>query len=526
MDGDSFMQVKIDPPVISSSKGKKRPLILAEQVGVKYERELKGGDDFKSLVHSFFHAKKKRKNNDFWALQGLSFKGYSGDVLGIIGSNGAGKTTLCRTILGILQPDRGQIRVQGRVSSLLSLGTGFNKELSGRDNIILNGMMLGLSHKNLQKVAPFIESFSELGRFLEHPLKYYSSGMKARLGFSIAAAMDADILVIDEVLGTGDLAFREKAVVRMKELVSEARIVVVVTHDTGFVKENCNRALWIEGGQVKALGAPREVINKYEADTVNKKKPGKKRIISFQPTRQKKGTDSSIQTENMGIVFTLGRKPFWALREVNLVVKEKEILGIIGANGAGKSTLCRTLAGLYRPDYGTVRVNGEVTALLSFGAGFNNQLTGRDNIYLNGMMLGIPWRVIEELEEEIIDFAELRKGIHQPVKEYSSGMKSRLGFSIAAVIQPDIFIVDEALSAGDISFRAKAATRMQEMLEDAKTVILVSHSMKMVKKVCTRVIWLQDGMIRYDGKPKTAVKEYRKWAQERRKQRKELLPWN
>jgi len=483
------------------------PLIVAEDLAIKYEGEKEKSGDFKSLVHNYLSFNSKSKFESVWALRGVSFAGYPGDVLGVIGPNGAGKTTLCRAILGLMKPDQGSIRVRGEVSSLLSLGTGFNKEISGRENIALNGLMLGFSRDELNYLMPTIERFTGLGRFLDHPLKFYSSGMKARLGFSIAAALNPEIMVIDEVLGTGDMEFRERAVNRMHELVSGSKMVVVVTHDIDFVEENCNRALWLNQGQVAAIGDPREVAAAYRENVAFTAKPTKK-IVNIRETRTTIGQEETIRVENLGIHFKLGKKLFWALQDVNFTVREKEILGIIGPNGSGKTTLCRTLSGLYRPDRGSVEVKGDITALLSFGTGFNDLLTGYDNIYLNGMMMGLSRNKISRLEKEIVEFAELEKAIHKPVKEYSSGMKSRLGFSIAAMLQPDVFIVDEALSAGDMAFREKATARMQEMLEDAKTVILVTHSMKIVEKLCTRVIWLQDGFVRFDGDPTEAVALY------------------
>src|SRR5699024_2027318 len=143
------------------------------------------------------------------------------------------------------------------------------------------------------------------------------------------------------------------------------------------------------------------------------------------------------------------------------------------------------------------------------GAGFSVQLTGVDNIYLNGMLLGIPKKRIEEKFSEIVAFSELGKAIERPVKEYSSGMRSRLGFSIAATLQPDIFIIDEALSTGDMAFRQKASEKIQDMMEQAKAVIIVTHSMTFVEQLCTRAIWMKQGQIQYDGDPKDAVQAYR-----------------
>ncbi len=497
------------------------PLIIADNLGIKYEGEKEKSTDFKSMVHGMLSFNKETKFEPVWALNGVTFNGYPGDVLGVIGPNGAGKTTLCRALLGLMKPDMGSLQVKGEVTSLLSLGTGFNKELSGRDNIHLNGLMLGLSREKLDHLMPSIEDFTGLGRFLNHPLKHYSTGMKARLGFSIAAALNPEILVIDEVLGTGDAEFKERAVARMQEIVSGSKMVVVVTHDIDFVEENCNRALWLDQGRVVAIGDPKEVSESYRQEVAAKVKP-KQKIINLNETRKAIGEEETIKAENLGIKFKLGKDWFWALTNVNFKVKDQEILGIIGPNGAGKTTLCRALSGLYHPDQGSVEVKGDITALLSFSLGFNNLLSGRDNIYLNGMMMGVPKPKIQKLEQEIIEFAELEKVIHKPVKEYSSGMKSRLGFSIAAILKPDVFVVDEALSAGDMAFKEKAASRMQEMLGDAKTVVLVTHSLGIVEKVCTRAIWLSEGTILYDGDPAEAVKRYKQSVARYRKMKKAM----
>ncbi len=490
------------------------PLIEAVNLSVKYMGDAVKSDDFKSLVHKSLRSRRSKKREAFWALNDLSFCGYPGDVIGVIGANGAGKTTLCRVILSMLRPNRGSIIVRGEVSSLLSLGSGFNDELTGRENIILNGMMLGLSRKRLNELLPSIEEFSGLGRFLAEPIKYYSSGMKARLGFSIAVALKADILVIDEVLGTGDLEFRERAVKKLWELVGGASMVVVVSHDLNFITENCNRAIWLDQGKLKALGEPEQVVAQYKETIPRVALPKKQKIVSFQETKTEAGKNAAIEVKSLGIKFKVGKKPFWALKDVSFTMYDQEIIGIIGPNGAGKTTLCRTLCGLYRPDSGSVQIAGKISALLSLGTGFNEHLSGWDNIYLNGMMLGIPRKVIRGIEDEIVEFAELEKFIHRPVKQYSSGMKSRLGFSIAAMLKPDILIVDEALSAGDLAFQEKATMKMQEMLEEAKAVVIVTHSLEIVEKVCNRAIWLQSGEVKYDGEPADTVRLYKEMASE------------
>ena len=508
---------KLEQQLTASSS--RLSLIEAKNVGLKYEGERKR-QDFKSLAHKYLLGGWRSEKEEFWALKGVSFSAYPGEVLGIIGSNGAGKTTLCRVLSGLLRPDTGSIDIRGKVSALLSLGTGFNNNLSGQENVYLNGMMLGFSRKHMAELLPSIREFSGLGQFMDQPIKYYSSGMKSRLGFSIAATLEAETLVIDEVLGTGDMEFQERASEKMHALVEKANLVVVVSHNLDFIKKNCTRALWLENGQIQALGDPGEVAALYKEQAADK--PKKKKIVNLRETRTEIGDHESINVKSLGIYFNLNKKRFWALKDISFNVQEREIVGIIGHNGAGKSTLCRALCGILREDEGRVQVHGEMAALLSFGTGFNSQLSGRDNIYLNGMMLGIPKKTIHTMENDIIEFSELRKHIDKPVKNYSSGMKSRLGFSIAATLQPDIFIVDEALSAGDIAFNEKATTRMQEMLEGAKTVIIVTHNLSFVEKVCTRAIWFQQGKVCFDGKPEEAVALYKEAVKAQDKEKKKL----
>lgn len=498
----------------ASSTEETKSVIEAEKLGVKYSAGLKR-DDFQSLsLNLLFRKKQQRK--DFWALRDIDFSACTGDILGIIGLNGAGKTTICRVISSLLQPDEGILKNSGEVSALLSLGAGFNPNLTGRENIFLNGMLLGISRKEITDLVPEIISFSGLERFIDQPLKVYSSGMRSRLGFSIAALVEPDILVIDEALSTGDLEFTERAAQKMQQLVTQARLVIVVTHNTSFVEKHCTKALWIDQGSIKAEGSPEQIVSAYQ-ETLPPKKEKKK--ITLKPTESTPGSGSAVSVNNLGIKFNLisdkktfnpwRREAFWALQEVSFTVNEGEIVGIIGPNGAGKTTLCKALCGILKPDQGNVTVGGETTALLSLGAGVNSQLSGRDNIYLNGMLLGIPRQKIDLLLDEITEFSGLKKRINQPVKHYSSGMRSRLGFSIAAMLQPDVFIIDEALNAGDASFYEKASNKVQDLIEKAKAVIVVTHSMEFVETVCTRAILIDQGKLIFDGEPKKAIETYK-----------------
>ena len=183
-----------------------------------------------------------------------------GQSLGVIGPNGAGKSTLLMVLAGILTPSEGEVTVRGNISSLLTLGAGFDQELSGRENILLAGAFLGLEHREvMERLEPIVE-FADLGEFIDAPIKTYSSGMRARLGFSIATTVDPDVLLLDEVLATGDAIFREKSKARILQLVESAKAIVLVTHDMNWVTEFCNRAMLIENGRVIAQGEPEEVV--------------------------------------------------------------------------------------------------------------------------------------------------------------------------------------------------------------------------------------------------------------------------
>ena len=483
----------------------KTKLIEAKNLGIKYDSKRRR-EDIRSLSFDLVQGKRAR-NEEFWALKGIDFDAWSGEVLGIIGSNGAGKSTLCKTIAGILTPDKGTIDVRGNVSALLSMGTGFDRDLPGKDNVFLNGMMLGMKKKDIQSFYDEIHEFSGLGEFIHRPVKTYSSGMRARLGFSIAVMLNPEILVLDEALNTGDLEFKNRATKKIKSLVETAKLIVVVSHSINFIKKNCTRAVWINAGEVMATGDPKEVAKMYR-DSVPKTKK-KRRIVDLKETQSEVKDNVVIDVKNVGVKFKVEKEDFWPLRNINFQVMEGDIVGIIGHNGAGKTTLCRTLTKIYHPDEGSVQIEGKTSALLTMGAGFNTQLSGMDNILLSGMMMGISKKRIYELQDEIVDFADIGDHIHKPVKYYSSGMKSRLGFSIASATQPELFIIDEALSAGDMNFKQKASERIQEMIHNAKAVMVVTHSISFVEKVCTRVLWFHKGELRFDGDPKEGIEKYK-----------------
>ena len=199
----------------------------------------------------------------FWALKGLNFEVEHGDILGVIGSNGSGKSTLLRTIGGIYEPDQGTMEVTGTVSTLLSLGTGFKEDLSGLENIFLSGIIMGFTEKEIEEKVDAIVEFTELNHFIDEPVKVYSSGMKARLGFAIAVNLKREVMLVDEILGVGDFRFRNKSHEKMKELITDGRTVILVSHNLESIRAFSNKVLWINKGTQMAFGDPNEIIERY-----------------------------------------------------------------------------------------------------------------------------------------------------------------------------------------------------------------------------------------------------------------------
>ena len=199
---------------------------------------------------------------------------------------------------------------------------------------------------------------------------------------------------------------------------------------------------------------------------------------------------------------------FTALKNITLGIKEGEVLGLIGDNGAGKSTMLRLISGIYRPDEGTVKSSGNISLLAGLGVGFNVNLSGRENIYLYGSILGHSKQIMDTLMKSIIDFSGLDNFIDQPLRTFSSGMRARLGFSVASAIEPDILLIDEVLGVGDSHFKKKSLERIQQMVDNARTVVIVSHSIDMIKEICNRLVLIQNGEITAVGSPSYVIDVY------------------
>lgn len=203
-----------------------------------------------------------------------------------------------------------------------------------------------------------------------------------------------------------------------------------------------------------------------------------------------------------------GKNELWALKDISFEVREGETLGIIGRNGAGKSTLLKILSRITKPTAGSAQIRGRVGSLLEVGTGFHNELTGRDNIYLNGAILGMKRTEIEKKFDEIVAFSEIEKFLDTPVKHYSSGMYMRLAFSVAAHLEPEVLIVDEVLAVGDVGFQKKCLSKMREVGQAGRTVLFVSHDMNAITRLCGRAMWFKNGVVKRDGEAKQIIGEY------------------
>ena len=203
---------------------------------------------------------------------------------------------------------------------------------------------------------------------------------------------------------------------------------------------------------------------------------------------------------------------FEAVKGVTFSVEKGKILGVIGKNGSGKSTMLRSIAGIFSPDSGSIDLHGNSVSLLSIGVGFQNKLSGYENIFLSGMLLGFSEKQIKEKINDIIEFSELGKLIYKPVSSYSSGMYSKLAFSITAILETDIMLIDEVFSVGDVKFKQKSYNKMKELISDEnRTVVIVSHSLGTLKELCDEVLWLHDGKIKQIGQPEDVINAYEEY---------------
>ena len=238
-------------------------MITVEHVGMKFHLEVEKINTLKeALIKS---VKREMPKNEFWALRDVSFHIDKGDVLGIVGANGAGKSTLLKVISGVFEPTQGSVRVNGMIAPMLELGAGFDTELTARENVFLNGAVLGYGKQFLCEKYEEIVAFSQLADFMEVPVRNFSSGMLARLAFSISTLVEPEVLIVDEILSVGDAAFQKKSREKMQSMIDGGTTVLFVSHSIDNVREICNKVLWLDHGRSVLLGSTQEVCDKYMA---------------------------------------------------------------------------------------------------------------------------------------------------------------------------------------------------------------------------------------------------------------------
>jgi len=249
-----------------------KPIIEVENISKSYtishQTDVKAGydtikDDFAKLIKKPFGGTGESSRETFWALKNLSFEVNQGEIFGVVGKNGSGKSTLLKILSRIIDPTEGEIRMKGRVASLLEVGTGFHPELTGRENVYFNGSMLGMSRQEIERKFDDIVAFSEVEKFLDTPVKFYSSGMFVRLAFAVAAHLDSEILILDEVLSVGDAGFQRKSLKKIKSTMQEGRTVLFVSHSMGAVQQLCSRGMVLKDGKLEMIGKISDVVNSY-----------------------------------------------------------------------------------------------------------------------------------------------------------------------------------------------------------------------------------------------------------------------
>lgn len=237
--------------------------ITVENLSIKFRIYHDRSPSLKDYVANIFKGNRPAAYSDFWAVRDVSVGFRSGDRVGIVGHNGAGKSTLLKALCRVYESSIGRVKIEGRVAPLLEIGAGFHPEFTGRENIYLNGAILGYTDEQLRLIEPEVVAFAELEEFIDTPVKYYSTGMYMRLAFSLATAVHPDILVLDEIFAGGDAAFMERATARMYEMIDQANIMIMVSHDHRLVRSLCNRVIWMDHGRLILDGEPDEVIAEY-----------------------------------------------------------------------------------------------------------------------------------------------------------------------------------------------------------------------------------------------------------------------
>ncbi len=444
-------------------------------------------DNLKEYVIKFLKRDDELFYQEFWALKNISFEVQKGDKLGIVGLNGAGKSTLLKLISGVMKPTEGLLETDGRISPLLELGAGFDQNYTGRENIFLNGALLGYSKRFLESKFDEIVEFSEIGDFIDVPLKNYSSGMQMRLGFSIATVVEPEILILDEVLSVGDAKFREKCEKRMQSFLDKDVTVLFVSHTVEQIRDLCNKAIWLEKGKLIMQGNADEVCDAYWAsihsDKINEKVHFKEEKIEPQyPTNEL----SRPQVAN----------------ELSLQVNEGEILGILGVNNPDDTKSVHPIIRFLGSSIGRID-NIELKQFDSKHVGICpqelviwNNLTCIENLNLMGKLFKVPKNFLKQRVERLLYDLFLTDEVNTVASNLSPGMKRRLNLALALVHEPEILVINEPSDGLDQQSRIIIWNFIQSLHDlDGKTIIITSHHADELDNLSDRVAIVDDGQI-------------------------------
>ncbi len=579
-----------------------------------------------------------------------------GETLGLIGPNGAGKSTLLKVVAGVVRPTAGTIATGGTVGAMIELGIGFHPEMTGWENLRCSGILHGLGRSELEAILPEIASFAGVEDAMDSPLKKFSSGMQARLGFALATQFPVDVLAIDEVLAVGDPDFQQKCFDRIMAMVARGTTLLFVSHEMSLVSMLCTRVVCLDEGRVVDDGDPTGVVARYLGEMAEFEPPpdppahitswsvpaelspgdglnvtaeievarplrrpvvgiemtmpyvnpdlvhtvsneavpdlrapgrylvtGRSDVLGWRNTTIRfsivlhdgsqlvarassdtrlpsdshrssyvtmvpdwvvepddrapgeTGTDRVAGHQGQGIIeasqvtktFRTGRavaalralipgrwglsrrgERLRALDHLDLSVARGESLGIVGPNGAGKSTFLRIVAGLTRPDSGAVTTRGSVVPLLDLGSGMHPEMTGIENIRVRSRLLGMDRRTADDALDAIVEFAGIGDAVHVPIRQYSTGMRARLGFAVAIKTKGDLYLVDELLAVGDAEFRRRATQSILDKRGEGSTVLFVSHELSLIDQTCERTIQLTKGRLTDDGPTNEVLDRY------------------
>lgn len=626
-------------PIVDSDQQHGRGSVKLAGVSKTYQVAPRGSR-WRSLLPTYRWA----RDGSVEALADIDLDVTPGERLGLIGPNGSGKSTLLKVVAGVTKPSSGAVVVGGRVGSMIELGLGFHPDLTGIENVRCAATVLGFTRREITAAVGEIVWFSGLGSAVDEPLRTYSTGMAARLGFAVATHLPVDVLLVDEVLAVGDSEFQDRCIARVLELSERGVTVLFVSHEMPLVAAVCDRVVHLHDGSIVDDGPPIDVVERYlvqvpsrfrresnssmriedselsstdldsneplgirlevtvteptarpmvavdlELPTVapghpwcsaatrvsELSSPGRYRLtgwtrpmpaeaaqvnatISLTDDRTQRLHDSVTHFfvfGEHGARLNMAAQPTWeiepcemprsfasapavvdmpsialrgltkrywssvrgargrgrsitALDDIDLDVQQGSTLGIIGPNGSGKSTLLRSIAGVTRIDGGTIRTSGRIVPVLDLGLGFHPELSGRENIRVMARLLGLPRAGEGRRIDAVVDASGIEDAADRPVRTYSSGMKARLGFSLAVASEPAVLLVDELLAVGDEEFRRSAVEQVAGLRESGVTVLFVSHDLRLVAEVCQRVVRLQHGRLVDDGEPDDVIARY------------------